>query len=918
MPRFSKDDWAQLSPLIDEALGLAPEARTEWLRRHKVTHPTIAGELEAILNRESALDAEGFMTAGKAPEMPPVSGLIGQQLGPYTIEAELGRGGMGSVWLARRTDGRFEGKAAVKFLSLAVAGPTGEARFRQEGSVLARLAHPNIGRLLDAGVTPTGQPYLMLEYVDGRQLDVWCDAHRLDVEGRIRLFLQVLAAVGHAHASLVVHRDLKPSNILVTPDGTVKLLDFGIARLLETGGNTGSLTGTRDAVFTYQYAAPEQITGDPISTATDVYSLGVVLYELLAGQHPTSGEAESPADHLRATLDTDPVPLSRVIQPRDTLSREDARKLAESRDASPEKLERTFAGDLDNILAKALRKEPSERYASVSAFADDLQRYLNHEPVQARATTWGYRAGKFVRRHRGSVSSAVLVTILLIAATIMTTLQAREARLQRDNAMLQYRRTVARSTVQSDVAGEVRALDGRLLTATERIDRAARILQVSYKEEPWLVAEIMLDLAGNASTAGDVPAALRLMDEASVIAEKAGAWQQAAMGRCYRAFAWLDAPEIDSAQADLTAGLAALDRAPDPLDLEVNAMCELAQANMFIGRGQADSGVQHAERAVKITDPDPKRQQVAAGTRFAMLNGLAQAYRASGRVREASGVLRRMLVETEALGTVSNAETGNAFSNLYVILHQLGDYALTDSLWVDLAHKQQAEAGAPIMANTLRFQRGLLAIRRGLIDSADFWFSRALEDTTEDKGGIMWWIHPNMADLRLSQHRWREAVPYIDAMPRVSAQSDVVRAWLKARVRYEQGDVAGASRMLEDSLAPLVSVAGARTPLPLALTTAAEWRLAMGDLHLADSLGQLALQLATYDSLSATTSAHVGRAELLLARVRVAEKDAPAARDAVGRAVTALTRGLGEGMPRTNEAIALRDSLSRSQMTDDR
>ncbi|HWA16401.1 MAG TPA: serine/threonine-protein kinase [Gemmatimonadales bacterium] len=910
MPRFSKDDWAQLSPLIDEALTLSPEARAEWLRRHKVSHPTLAGELEAILNRESALEAEGFLSTGNAPPRPMVSSLLGQTLGAYTIESELGRGGMGSVWLARRTDGRFEGKAAVKFLSLAVAGPTGEARFRQEGSLLARLAHPNISRLLDAGMTPSGQPYLMLEYVDGRALDEWCDEQRLSVEARLRLFLQVLEAVGHAHANLIVHRDLKPSNILVTSDGTVKLLDFGIARLLETGSEGARrLTGTQDAVFTYQYAAPEQITGDPVSTATDVYSLGVVLYQLLTGQHPTGETAESPADHLRATLDTDPHPLSRVVTPRNTLSGEAARKLAEVRDASPDRLSRMFSGDLDNILAKALRKEPSQRYATVTAFADDLTRYLNHEPVTARPTTWGYRAGKFVRRHRGSVSSAVLVTILLVGATIMTTLQAREARLQRDNAMLQYRRSVARSTVQSDVAGEVRALDGRLLSATERIDRAARILQATYRDEPWLVSEVMLDLAGNASTAGDYEASVRLMNQASEIAEQAGAWQQAAMGRCYRAFAWLDAPEVDSARVDLDAGLAALAKAPDPLDVEVPAMCELARANMFVQTGHSDSGVAHAQRAVKYTDPRPGTQQVAFGTRFAMLNALAQALRADGRVREAADVLQRLLVETENTGTVSGAETGNAFSNLYVILHQLGEYVTTDSIWGELSRKQAEEAGAPIMSNQLRFQRGLLWIRRGRPDSADVWFTQALADTTPDKGGITWWIHPNMADLRLAQHRPKDAIPFIEAMPRVSAQSDVIRAWLKARLKYEQGDPAGALKMLEDSLAPLVALPGARTPLPLALSTAGEWRLARGDLRAADSLAQLAVQLATYDSLSIGTSAHVGRAELLIARVRRAGQDLPAAREAAERAVTALTRGLGPEEARTLEAVALRDSL---------
>jgi serine/threonine-protein kinase len=912
MPRFSKDDWAKLRPLIDEALSLPPGERTAWLRRHQVTHPTLARELEALLNREAALEQEGFLAPGSAPSLPVSSTLIGQTLGAYTIESELGRGGMGSVWLARRTDGRYEGKAAVKFLSLAVAGPTGEARFRQEGSVLARLAHPNISRLLDAGVTPSGQPYLMLEYVDGRQLDLWCDEQRLGVDGRLRLFLQVLAAVGHAHASLIVHRDLKPSNILVTEDGTVKLLDFGIARLLDAGADGARpLTGTQDAIFTYQYAAPEQITGDPISTATDVYSLGVLLYELLAGQHPTGADAQSPADHLRATLDTDPSPLSRVVTPSSTLPGEEARRLAEVRDASPDKLSRTFAGDLDNILAKALRKEPSQRYATVGAFADDLERYLKHEPVLARPTTWGYRAEKFVRRHRGSVGTAVLTLIVLVGAAVMTTLQAREARVQRDNAMLQYRRTSARSTIQAQIAGDVRGLNGRQLSAVERIDRAIRVLRASYRGEPWLVAEVMLDLAGSAATAGDVVAARRMMVQASEVAEQSAAWPQVAMARCYRAWAWLYDPELDSAQTDLTAGLAALGRSPDTRDVEIDAMCELAKSSMFRLTDQPDSAVKHGERAVQLTDPDPARQQVSSSTRIAMVNGLGQALRAAGRVRDGAAVLQMIMVEKSDHGTVADDETSAAFANIYLTLHQLGEYVRTDSLWLDLTRRQQEEVGEPVIPNTARFQRGLLWLRRGQVDSADVWLTLALSDTTSDKGGIMWWINPNMADLRLSQHRWKEAVPYIEGMPRVSAQSDVIRAWLKARLRYEQGDRPGASRLLEDSLAPLVAKPGARTPLPLALTTAGEWRLEQGDLPAADSLARLAVQLATYDSLTATRSAHVGRAELLLARVRRGQGDLPAARDAAQRAVVALTNGLGADMVGTLEAVALRDSLGQ-------
>jgi len=234
MTRLSKENLKALRLLLDEALDLGTEARPAWLAQQRKSNPTLAAEVEDLLNREPEVDREGFLDSAGAPDLPTGrSSFAGHMIGAYRLERQLGQGGMGTVWLAARADGRFQGTVAIKFLSLAVAGPMGEARFRREGSVLARLTHPNIARLLDAGVTQAGQPYLVLELVNGKPLDAWCDERKLPAEGRLRLFLQVLAAVSHAHANLIVHRDLKPSNILVTADGTVKLLDFGIAKLLE-------------------------------------------------------------------------------------------------------------------------------------------------------------------------------------------------------------------------------------------------------------------------------------------------------------------------------------------------------------------------------------------------------------------------------------------------------------------------------------------------------------------------------------------------------------------------------------------------------------------------------------------------------------------------------------------------------------
>ena len=409
MTHPSADLPAALDALLDQALELEPSALQAWLDQLRAEHPGHAAEIERLLAEEVALDARGFLaespTAGHAP---PAAALAGRRLGAYTIDRPLGQGGMGTVWLAHRSDGRFEATVALKLLNLALLDPVGVERFRREGTVLARLNHPHIARLLDAGVTEAGQPYLVLEHVDGERLDHWCDQRRLTPEARLRPFLDVLDAVAHAHANLIVHRDLKPSNILVTLDGSVKLLDFGIAKLLEdeATGESTALTEAGGRALTPEYAAPEQIAGGPVTTATDVYALGVLLYLLLAGRHPTGTASRSAAEHLRHIVETDPPRLSAVAEG------------AEARASSVSRLRRLYAGDLDNIVAKALKKLPQERYATVGALADDLQRYLRHQPVAARRDSFGYRAAKFVRRNRLALALAMAAGLALVAAAV--------------------------------------------------------------------------------------------------------------------------------------------------------------------------------------------------------------------------------------------------------------------------------------------------------------------------------------------------------------------------------------------------------------------------------------------------------------------------------------------------------------------
>src|SRR5215218_833700 len=328
---------AALEPLLEQALDLAPAERAAWLADLRARTPDLAREVEALLAIEDELDARGFLAGPRPGDLShPAPSLAGRRIGAYTLERPLGQGGMGTVWLARRSDGRYEGSVAIKLLNLALLDAQGGERFRREGTALASLAHPNIARLSDAGVTEDGQPFLVLEYVEGTQIDTYCDDARLSPERRIALFLQVLGAVAHAHA-----------NMIVTRDGVVKLLDFGIAKLMSPDAALDAprtLTGV--GWMTPEYAAPEQVRGEPITTATDVYAAGVLLYELLAGRHPTGEGSRSAAEHFKAILETEPPRLSTAATG------------AEVRATSLDRMRRLYAGDLDNIVAKALKKRP--------------------------------------------------------------------------------------------------------------------------------------------------------------------------------------------------------------------------------------------------------------------------------------------------------------------------------------------------------------------------------------------------------------------------------------------------------------------------------------------------------------------------------------------------------------------------------
>ena len=406
--------WLRLSPLLDALLELPDDLRSEHLASLRREDAALADELEKLLALEEG-DTE-FLSE-PVVELPN-GARPGARIGAYRLDRLIGEGGMGQVWLATRADGLYERKVALKLLRPGLADPRLRQRFDREREILARFAHPYIARLLDAGINKDGQPYLALEYVDGEPITGYCQSRQLDIAARLDLFRQVCEAVSHAHANLIVHRDLKPSNILVTPAGHVRLLDFGIAKLLDVEPLPVEATRTGVRTFTLHYAAPEQIRGEPVTTMTDVYSLGVVLYELLTGSKPYRLKRQTDAEWEEAILAGEPLRPSQAA----------ARANDETtRPYSPARLARELTGDLDNIGLKALAKRPEQRYVSAEALSQDLLSYLRGRPVSARGESLGYRTRKYFRRHRWALGAAALVLAVMATALTVVSWQAQQA-----------------------------------------------------------------------------------------------------------------------------------------------------------------------------------------------------------------------------------------------------------------------------------------------------------------------------------------------------------------------------------------------------------------------------------------------------------------------------------------------------------
>jgi serine/threonine protein kinase len=641
--------WQRLSEFLDEALELTdPVERARWLASLEQQDADMAAQVARMLAAQSRQGyAEFLATPLATPDpLPAIGSLAGRTVGPYVLEAEIGRGGMGSVWRARRADGRVSGLVAIKLLHAAWLGRDGEARFRQEGNLLARLDHLNIARLIDAGILDDIYPYLVIEYVDGLPIDEYCERENLGIEARLQLFQATLAAVGHAHSHLIVHRDIKPSNVFVTSGGVIKLLDFGIAKLLDDADDGAALTKTGLRALTPEYAAPEQLLGQAVTTQTDIYALGLVLYLLLTGRNATPQDAQGTAHLVRAIIDEDAARASTAVE---DLGRR-----------------RALTGDLDNILAKALKKAPEERYSNASAFSDDLRRFLSHEPVTAGPDTVRYRVSKFVRRHRGAVATTALTGMALLLAIVITTTQWFEARHQRDIARVQLQRAAAFGDLVSIVLNES-GHAGEALTTGQLLERGEKLVRSEFASSDDLRSQLLFTLARLYAHVGATDKQRVLYRESYELATRSGDVGLIALSGCAAAAADAASGLGKDAAQRIDRLLARLPR--DAENDEVRAGCLNFASTVADFAGDGTAALADAEQA------DQLLANSQSGTEWEKVDTmifLADARRAAGQLGAADQTYARVAAEFQRIGVEDSGFAATLYNNWGILLVNLG------------------------------------------------------------------------------------------------------------------------------------------------------------------------------------------------------------------------------------------------------
>ena len=900
--------------LFAEAQEVAPQARAEFVHDACGADKALFDEVASLL--EAADQSEGFFErlsgkvglsalADRDPTLPE-----NKVIGQWRLKRVIGRGGMGAVYLADRADGQFEQQAALKILPFGLDSQAARARFLTERQILARLTHDSIARLLDGGVTDEGTPYFVMDYVDGLPIDAYCDEHQLDVDARIRLFLGVLAAVSHAHSHLIVHRDIKPSNVLVSSDGSVKLLDFGIAKLLSNEAGAGD-TREFGVALTPDFAAPEQLVGGAITTATDVFTLGLLLYALLAGRNPRGSVDTSSVVSLQAVAAEDPPRLSDFATDQSQIGQEKIAAIAAHRKTSLAALRRNLKGDLDNIMQKALRVDAGDRYASVADLSTDLQRFLNDEPVTAQPITVSYRVNKFVRRHRGGVLMASLVLIALVASTAITAWQMVEARQQRDIALYQQQRIQANNEFYGLLMEE---MGSKPFTSVELLDRGRELLQKQFGVEDAFMGPVLFEVSMRYGGLNERPKQLELLHQAEQVAREHEDDNLLATVLCkmHDSYALKDPEQARKFAAEGNEIFGSIRRP----DLRTQLECLRMNARIAERDGDIERAIEILFAGKEILDSHPA---AVTNLRGPLLAHIAYTYYNAGRMEDSISYLDQVLELLDRTGRGNSLGYLRVTSNKAVTLQNAGRLAEALAVFEGVVKRLRESGYDNRGAASMMSQYGGALVRVGKIEEAEAAYLEGLQvaEAAGDEQNIAT-INSGMVNVYGARKEFDRALESQDAAQtyymrdesadRVSARMLKVQ---RAKLLRSMGRVDDALVEVEALLDEVGYPDTERGPgLLSAIIQAVEVHKAKENYARAEELATDLIRRFRERSVGdPMQDVDVGSAHLQRAEVRVGLGQNDAAIEDLELGISILALGLGEEHERTLKARQLLESI---------
>jgi eukaryotic-like serine/threonine-protein kinase len=842
---MTPERWQQIKGVLQSALEIEPPARTKFLDQACDDDAALRQEVESLLAADDSPAPEKKLSlellnplayAGTIPadvaDMAALS--AGRWVGPYKIIERIGAGGMGEVYRAVRDDDQYRKQVAIKTVRAGQNSALVLSRFRNERQILASLDHPNIARLLDGGTTKEGAAYFVMELIDGQPIDQHCDQQTLSITERLKLFLQVCSAVQYAHQRLIIHRDIKPGNILVNSEGVPKLLDFGIAKLLDTNieGGEAEATLTIFRILTPAYASPEQVKGEPITTASDVYSLGVVLYELLTGSSPYPVASRSANEISRAVCEFEPERPSTALRRAAESNPRSAENTQASVDRLPDtsrlKLRKRLSGDLDNIALMALRKEPERRYATVEQFAEDIRRHLDNLPVIARKGTFRYRASKFLTRHKAGISAATLVVLILLTSLVVTLREARVARQQAELASQQRARAERRfndvrklaNSLMFDIHDSIRSLPGATPARKLLVSRALEYLDSLSPEasgDPSLQRELAAayervgDVLGSSDNPnlGDFAGASQSYAKALTILESLAAANPSDVNlQIGLAGEYFRVTEVLQDQGDFADARATMQRA-EPLIQRMAASQDPKQQTYVAGlyyytarvlerTGDLSGALQDYSRAASILEPvvaDPKTNVFVKAYLPGNYGGMAKMLARTGRVDEAvataakavnlikqlseanptNATLRTYLADAYSVSAEAQEAKGNLESAL-AFSHQ--DQTIEKELNAADPNNQQAVLNLSLSDLGI----GEILVRQEKFSEGLRSFREALAAVRSAPGSKNLWV-----ETALSEASADLGAAYVKLAERAVAAGDKTRYWREARSWYQRG-----------------------------------------------------------------------------------------------------------------------------------